>query len=145
MILDIKGKVIGKHDGIINFTIGQRKGIGIAHKEPLYVVSINANKNQVIVGNREALTIKKIYLKNINLLTDIKEHKDNLYIKVRSTGRLIKAKLALNKIEAEVNLEENETGISPGQACVFYLKNEFGDKVLGGGWITKTVNKYLST
>jgi len=144
-ILDIKGKVIGKHDGIINFTIGQRKGIGIAHKEPLYVVSIDANKNQVIVGNREALTIKKIYLKNMNLLSDTKEHKDNLYIKVRSTGRLIKAKLTLSKIAAEVNLEEDETGISPGQACVFYLKNELGDKVLGGGWIAKTVNKYLST
>ena len=144
-ILDIKGKVIGKHDGIINFTIGQRKGIGIAHKEPLYVVSIDANKNQVIVGNREALTIKKIYLKNMNLLSDAKEYKDNLYIKVRSTGRLIKAKLTLSKIVAEVNLEEDETGISPGQACVFYLKNELGDKVLGGGWIAKTVNKYLST
>ena len=144
-ILDIKGKVIGKHDGIINFTIGQRKGIGIAHKEPLYVVSIDANKNQVIVGNREALTIKKIYLRNMNLLSDAKEHKDNLYIKVRSTGRLIKAKLTLSKIAAEVNLEEDETGISPGQACVFYLKNELGDKVLGGGWIAKTVNKYLST
>jgi tRNA-specific 2-thiouridylase len=144
-ILDIKGKVIGKHDGIINFTIGQRKGIGIAHKEPLYVVSIDANKNRVIVGNREALTIKKIYLKNMNLLSDAKEHKDNLYIKVRSTGRLIKAKLTLSKIAAEVNLEEDETGISPGQACVFYLKNELGDKVLGGGWIAKTVNKYLST
>ena len=103
-ILDIRGKVIGKHDGIINFTIGQRKGIGIAHKEPLYVVSIDANKNQVIVGNREALTIKKIYLKNVNLLSDAKEHKDNLYIKVRSTGRLIKAKLTLSKIAAEVNL-----------------------------------------
>ena len=144
-ILDIKGKVIGKHDGIINFTIGQRKGIGIAYKEPLYVVSIDANKNQVIVGNRETLTIKKIYLKNMNLLSDAKEHKDNLYIKVRSTGRLIKAKLTLSKIAAEVNLEEDETGISPGQACVFYLKNELGDKVLGGGWIAKTVNKYLST
>ena len=144
-ILDIKGKVIGKHDGIINFTIGQRKGIGIAHKEPLYVVSIDANKNRVIVGNREALTIKKIYLKNMNLLSDAKEHKDNLYIKVRSTGRLIKAKLTLSKIAAEVNLEEDETGISPGQACVFYSKNELGDKVLGGGWIAKTVNKYLST
>ena len=144
-ILDIKGKVIGKHDGIINFTIGQRKGIGIAHKEPLYVVSIDANKNQVIVGNREALTIKKIYLKNMNLLSDAKEHKDNLYIKVRSTGRLIKAKLTLSKIAAEVNLEEDEAGISPGQACVFYLKDELGDKVLGGGWIAKTVNKYLST
>ena len=58
---------------------------------------------------------------------------------------MIKAKLTLSKIAAEVNLEEDETGISPGQACVFYLKNELGDKVLGGGWIAKTVNKYLST
>ena len=75
-------------------------------------------------------------LKNIN---------DNLFIKVRSTGRLIKAKVNLDKIAAEVNLEENETGISPGQACVFYSKNKLGDKVLGGGWIAKTVNNYLST
>ena len=68
-----------------------------------------------------------------------------MLIKVRSTGRLIKAKVKLNKNKAEVNLEEEETGISPGQACVFYSKNKLGDKVLGGGWITKTVNKYLST
>ena len=68
-----------------------------------------------------------------------------MFIKLRSTGSLIKAKVRLNQTEAEVNLEENETGISPGQACVFYSKNKFGDKVLGGGWITKTINKYLST
>ena len=63
-ILDTKGKVIGKHDGIINFTIGQRKGIGISYKEPLYVVNINALENKIIVGNREALSIKKIYLRD---------------------------------------------------------------------------------
>ena len=68
-----------------------------------------------------------------------------LFVKVRSTGRLIKAKVNLDKNGAEVNLEENEIGISPGQACVFYSKNKFGDKVLGGGWIARTVNKYLST
>ena len=68
-----------------------------------------------------------------------------MFIKVRSTGRLIRAKVKLNQTDAEVNLEENETGISPGQACVFYSKNKLGDKVLGGGWISKTVNKYLST
>ena len=144
-ILDIYSKVIGKHNGIINFTIGQRKGIGISHKEPLYVVSINAMENKVIVGNREALSIKKIYLKDINLLSEIEKYNDNLFIKVRSTGRLIKAKAILKKTEAEVNLKKCENGISPGQACVFYSKNEFGDKVLGGGWITKTVNNYLST
>ena len=144
-ILDIEGNVVGKHDGIINFTIGQRKGIGIAYKEPLYVININAKTNEVIVGNREALAIKKIYLKNLNLLSDVEEYNDNLFIKVRSTGRLVKAKVNLNDTGAEVNLDELETGISPGQACVFYSKNQFGDKVLGGGWIVKTENNYLST
>jgi len=144
-IFDTGGNLIGKHEGIINYTIGQRKGIGIAYKEPLYVVCINALENKIIVGNREALSIKKIYLKDLNLLSDIEKYSDNLFIKVRSTGRLIRANIALNKSEAEVNLNEDEIGISPGQACVFYSKNKYGDKVLGGGWITRTVNKYLST
>ena len=144
-ILNMEGNIVGKHAGIINFTIGQRKGIGIAHREPLYVVNINAIKNEVIVGSREALAIKKIYLKDLNLLNNVEKHNDNLFIKERSTGRLIKAKVNLNNVMAQVNLEEVETGISPGQACVFYSKNKFGDKVLGGGWIVKTENNYLST
>ena len=144
-VLDIKGNVIGKHDGIINFTIGQRKGIGISHKEPLYVLNILAKENKVVVGTKEYLLIKKIYLKNINLLGNIQKNKKDLFIKVRSTGRLIKANIHINKNEAEVNLEEDEAGISPGQACVFYSKDNIGDKVLGGGWIAGTVNKYLST
>ena len=144
-IVDVKGNIIGTHEGIINFTIGQRKGIRIAHKEPLYVVSINAKKNEVTVGSREDLVVKKIYLKNLNFLDDIESLNNNLFIKVRSTGRLIKATALINNNMAEVNLEENENGISPGQACVFYSKNKTGDKVLGGGWIASTVNKYLST
>ncbi len=144
-ILDINGKVLGKHDGIINFTIGQRKGIGISHKEPLYVLKINAKKNEVVIGNREALAIKKIYLKDLNFLCDIDQYKNELFIKVRSTGKLLKANLHLDKNNAEINLEETETGISPGQACVFYSKNIFGDKVLGGGWIARTSSNYLST
>jgi len=143
-ILDTKGKVIGKHDGIINFTIGQRKGIGISSKEPLYVVRINAKENKVIVGNKDDISIKKIYLRDVNVLGNI-ENDNNLHIKIRSTGRLIKAKINMNNSDTEVDLNENETGISPGQACVFYSTNEFGDKILGGGWITRTVNKYLST
>ena len=108
-------------------------------------MDINAKKNEVIVGNREALSIKRIYLKDLNLLSDVKKYNDNLFVKVRSTGRLIKAKVNLDKTKAEVNLEETEIGISPGQACVFYSKNKFGDKVLGGGWISSTFNNYLST
>ena len=107
-ILDLEGQVIGQHEGIINFTIGQRKGIGIAHKEPLYVVKINASENKVIVGNKESLLIKKLYLNNINLLGDVEKYNDNLFIKVRSTGRLIKSQINLNKSGAEINLEEEE-------------------------------------
>ena len=144
-ILDIKGNIIGKHNGIINFTIGQRKGIGISHSEPLYVVGINSKSNEVIVGDRNALVVKKIFLKNLNILDEEQLIKNNLLIKVRSTGRLIKSKIKLTKKGAEVNLEEIETGISPGQACVFYLKDNFGDKILGGGWIVSAENNFLST
>tara|TARA_B110000438_G_C15792462_1_gene641342 strand:+ start:902 stop:2047 length:1146 start_codon:yes stop_codon:yes gene_type:complete len=144
-IINLKGQVIGKHDGIINFTIGQRKGIRIADKEPLYVVDINAKENKVVVGNKKALTIRKIYLNNLNYLDDVEKFNDNLFIKVRSSGRLIKSKIKIDGFNATVSLEEDEIGISPGQACVFYFKNRIGDKVLGGGWISKTVNNYLST
>jgi len=144
-ILDVKRNIIGKHEGIINYTIGQRKGIKIAHKEPLYVVNIDAKTNEVIVGTKDFLKIKKIYLKNINVLSKSEIENENILIKVRSTGRLIKAKINLINNDAEVNLLENEIGVSPGQACVFYSKNKVGDKVLGGGWISKTVNNYLST
>jgi len=147
-ILNTNGKIIGKHEGIINFTIGQRKGIRIAHKEPLYVVKIDAKKNEIIVGNKKSLSVRKIYLNNINFLENKEKYKKNFFVKVRSTGRLIKAKIDFNNSiygDAEVSLDEFETGISPGQACVFYSKNKFGDKVLGGGWIIKTINNYLST
>ena len=144
-ILDLKGNIIGEHDGIINFTIGQRKGIGISHHEPLYVVGINSKNNEVIVGDRNALAVKKIFLKNLNILNEEELIKNNIFIKVRSTGKLIKSKIKLTKKGAEVNLEETETGVSPGQACVFYLKDNFGDKILGGGWITSTENNFLST
>ena len=144
-ILDTKGNTIGKHDGIINYTIGQRKGIRISHKEPLYVVNIDAKENKVIVGNKESLLIKKIYLKDINLLSDIENCKNNIFVKVRSTGRFIKSSISIKNKIGEIALEEDEIGISPGQACVFYSKNNIGDKVLGGGWITRTTNKYLSS
>ena len=130
------GSVIGVHDGIINFTIGQRKGIKVADKEPLYVLEINANKNEIIVGPKIHLMKKKIKLKNLNLLhEDHREFENNLFVKVRSTGKLIKAKVELNNSFANVDLLEDEYGISPGQACVFYSKNKEGYKVLGGGWI----------
>jgi len=137
-IKNIEGKVIGVHEGIINYTIGQRKGIKIANKDPLYVIKIDSNKNEIIVGTKENLIRRKINLKDVNIITNDKnDFQKELYVKVRSTGKLLKAEINLMESEAKVNLLEDEYGISPGQACVFYCKNDNGHKVLGGGWIKK--------
>ena len=132
-----KGEVLGVHDGIANFTIGQRKGIKVPSQDPYYVVEINSEKNEIIIGSRKDLLKKQIKLKDLNLLVDKKFFDKEIFVKVRSTGKLLKSKLKVMNGSAELNLLEDEYGISPGQACVFYSKDEFGDKVLGGGWIEK--------
>jgi tRNA-specific 2-thiouridylase len=135
-IKDMEGKIIGVHDGIINYTIGQRKGIKISDKNPFYVVKIISEKNEIIVGGKEHLVKTKISLKDLNIITNNKEDfEKDLLVKVRSTGKLIKAKININQKFANVDLLEAEHGIAPGQACVFYSKNNNGYKVLGGGWI----------
>ncbi len=144
-IIDLSGKKLGQHDGIINYTIGQRKGIKISNADPLYVISINAKKNVIIVGPREFLEIKKLNLRELNILGTQKDFDRIVHIKVRSTGKLLKAKVGISNENASVEILEKETGISPGQACVFYSKDQDGDKVLGGGWIHTTENKNLST
>ena len=136
-IKNTKGEVIGIHEGIVNFTIGQRKGIKIAAKEPLYVIDINSDHNEIMVGSKSDLLKKKIILRDLNLLTDNKVFEKEIFAKVRSTGKLIRSKLNLNMEFPTLNLYEDEHGISPGQACVFYAKDESGYKVLGGGWIKK--------
>ena len=136
-IKDKSGKVLGVHDGIINFTIGQRRVIKIAAEEPLYVVDINPELNEIIVGTRKDLIKRHISLRDINLLCEKKVFENEILVKIRSTGKLIKSKLILEKNDAKLELLEDEYGISPGQACVFYSKDKYGDKVLGGGWISK--------
>ncbi len=136
-IKNLDGKVIGVHDGIVNFTIGQRKGIKVSDKEALYVLKINADKNEIIVGPKNQLGKTVINLKDVNLLGNELDFDERIFVKVRSTGKLLEAKINLNnKKSAEVKLEIPENGISPGQACVFYKKDDLGYKVLGGGWIT---------
>ncbi len=144
-ILDLTGKQIGEHEGIINYTIGQRRGIKISSNKPLYVVNINADNNTVIVGHKENLEINMIDLRELNILATKKELEKIINIKVRSTGKLLKANVNVKNDLAKVEILDKETGISPGQACVFYSKDEVGDKLLGGGWINKTFNKNLST
>ena len=140
-ILDIKGDKLGTHDGIINYTIGQRKGIKISNPNPLYVIDIRAKDNSIIVGTQDYLNIKKIYLRNVNILSSNENFRKNIFIKVRSTGKLLNAKVKLENNSATVDILEDEKGISPGQACVFYSKDLIGERLLGGGWIKKTENK----
>ncbi len=135
-IKNLQGDVLGVHNGIVNFTIGQRRGIMISHKKPLYVIKIDSKNNEIIVGPKEKLGKKIISLKEINLLTKKEDLDQDLFVKVRSTGSLLEAKVDLiDNYNAKVNLALPEDGISPGQACVFYRKDQFGHKVLGGGWI----------
>ena len=144
-ILDLTGKKLGEHEGIINYTIGQRKGIKISSESPLYVVNIDADNNKIIVGPKETLIIQNIELRDLNILAFEKEFNNQVFIKVRSTGKLLKAKVNIKNNSANVKIVDGEAGISPGQACVFYSKDDVGDKLLGGGWIHKTANKNLST
>jgi tRNA-specific 2-thiouridylase len=144
-ILDLKGNKLGEHEGIINYTIGQRKGIRISSSEALYVVNIDADKNTIIVGSKDALIIKNLFIKDLNILGSKEEFDKSILIKVRSTGKLLNAKVKFENNSGNVNIIDGETGISPGQACVFYSKDEVGDKLLGGGWIYKTENNNLST
>ena len=144
-IVDMSGQQIGEHEGIINYTIGQRKGIKVSYEKPLYVVNINSDSNTIVVGSRENLEISAIQLRELNILAKKEEFNKVVNIKVRSTGRLLKSKVNFFQDIAKVEILDKETGISPGQACVFYSKDNFGDKVLGGGWINKTFNKNLST
>ena len=112
-------------------------GVGIAPIINLHNELINKGINHIlIVGAKENLIKKEINLIEINLLTNNTNDFDKeIFVKVRSTGKLLKAKVNIKDNEAKVNLLEGEYGIAPGQACVFYSKDNFGDKILGGGWI----------
>ncbi|MFL2678824.1 MAG: tRNA 2-thiouridine(34) synthase MnmA [Alphaproteobacteria bacterium] len=147
-IENVDGKILGTHNGITNYTIGQRKGIGIGginginQNQPYYVLKINKKENKIIVGPKEKLAKYLIYLKEINFVSKKNPKKIfDAYIKVRSRRNLISAKVKIlsnkNKI-ATVELSKPEFGIAPGQACVFYNSN---DKVIGGGWITSGEKK----
>lgn len=143
-IVHIDGRIVGKHEGIVGYTIGQRKGLGIGggvseNNDPLYVIRLNASDNEVIVGPKEALARDIIYVQDCNWLEDGLENKDIL-LKFRSVMKPIPATLHVKEGGlAEITLPSTEYGISPGQAAVCYD----GERVLGGGWIYKTDQKDL--
>jgi tRNA-specific 2-thiouridylase len=140
-IVDLEGRVLGRHSGIIHFTVGQRRGLKIAGTAPLYVVRLEPATRRVVVGPREALTMRRVGLRDVNWIGEgpldrAMEHGGlDVFVKVRSTrppqpGRLIAAGGGY-----EVELAAGEDGVSPGQACVFYDASQGQARVLGGGFI----------
>jgi tRNA-specific 2-thiouridylase len=139
-IVDVDGKVLAHHDGVINYTIGQRRGLGIGGLEdPLYVVKLDADKKQVIVGPKSMLATRIVPLKEINWLGDkpiMSREEWVVGVRVRSTRPPTEAVIRpISETEATVELVAAEQGISPGQACVFYDRDS--SRIFGGGWIHK--------
>lgn len=136
-IVDLNGRVLGRHTGIINYTIGQRRGLGIATGVPLYVVRIDPALNRVVVGPAEALLVSRLTLREMNWLGDkpLDMTGADVLVKVRSTQEPVPATVyGAGDGWAEVHLATPEGGVSAGQACVVYD----GDRLLGGGWIAGT-------
>ena len=145
-IIDLHGRVLGRHHGIIHFTVGQRRGLGIAAGEPLYVVRLDAATRHVVVGPREALRTERMRLRDVNWLGEgtIEEAmavgRLEVFVKVRSTRPPQAAWLSGTACALEVELVDGEEGVAPGQACVFYDAPRGQARVLGGGFIKSAVS-----
>jgi len=141
-IVHIDGRVLGRHEGILRYTIGQRRGIGIASGEPLYVVHLDAENARVVVGPREALDTHRIYLRDLNWLGDdlttLAAGGMELFAKVRSTRPPRPAVLHHGENGTWVDLADGESGIAPGQACVLYSDDGDEARVFGGGFIERS-------
>src|SRR5438132_2344271 len=145
-IVDLDGKVLGRHDGIIHFTVGQRRGLKIAGSAPLYVVRLEADKQRVVVGPREALTMRRIALRDVNWIGEgaldrvLDAGRIEVFVKVRSTRPPRAAFLSATAGGFEIELVDGEDGVSPGQACVFYDAPDGQARVLGGGFIKRAAS-----
>jgi tRNA-specific 2-thiouridylase len=131
-ILNTEGVVLGKHSGYVNYTIGQRRGLGLSNTEPLYVLSIDAQNNTVTIGPKEHLLKRELYIDNINWLANIPVSTQAI-VKIRSSHPGVLADIDFLSYDcAKVTLSQAEYAIAPGQACVAYDN----DRLLGGGFIT---------
>lgn len=135
-LVDANGAVVGRHAGIHHYTIGQRRGIGIAGAQPLYVINIDAAKNQVVVGHQEELLGREFTAAGVNWVA-FDQPQSPVRAEVRVRYRHTPAAATITPVENNrvcINFDEPQRAITPGQATVFYR----GDEVVGGGWITKT-------
>ena len=148
-IVHLDGRVLGEHEGIVHYTIGQRKGLGIAAGEPLYVVKLDHRNGRVIVGPREALKTHTVRLRDVNWLGGLPLAEASagngapVEVKVRSTRGPQPAVIQMRDGDVYVTLVSGEYGISPGQACVFYADDGETSEVLGGGFIAEAVPQAL--
>ncbi|MEO1102882.1 MAG: tRNA 2-thiouridine(34) synthase MnmA [Pseudomonadota bacterium] len=138
-IVHVDGRVLGRHEGVINYTVGQRRGLNIAIGEPLFVTAIDAKANRIVVGPREALTTHRVSLRDPNWLAEPlgKGEGRSVFARVRSTRP---PRPAVARREGEtfvVDLTGGEEGVAPGQACVLYASDSPGAEVLGGGFIER--------
>jgi len=133
-IVGLDGEILGRHDGIIHFTVGQRKGVGISAGEPLYVVRLEPATRRVVVGPRAALARRRVPLRDVHWLDAAPPIPgQNIEVKLRSAQPAVPARLYVDGHAGEAVLNEPAFGVAPGQACVFYQ----GTRVLGGGWILR--------
>ncbi|ASQ05705.1 tRNA 2-thiouridine(34) synthase MnmA [Sinorhizobium meliloti WSM1022] len=142
-IVHLDGRVLGGHEGILHYTIGQRRGIGVATGEPLYVVYLDARSRRVIVGPKEALETRRVYLRDVNWLGDEELEAAagqgfECFAKVRSTRRPAPAVLKSDAEGLYVELVEGEAGVAPGQACALYSGTGEDARVYGGGFIRRS-------
>ena len=143
-IVDGSGRVLGRHRGVMYYTVGQRRGLGLGERtgtDPLYVVRLDAQARQVVVGPRAALLRDRIELKDVNWIgpgTLRDADGQAIRVKVRSTRPPESAVLHVDGARVAVRLLTPEAGVSPGQACVFYEDRDDAQRTLGGGWITAT-------
>ena len=143
-IVDLDGRTIGRHEGIVNFTVGQRRGLGIASRAPLYVIRLDAANSRVVVGPRDALRMHRIMLRDVNWIggstLDLSVGDGlELFVRVRSTRAPQPAWLRATDGGYQVDLIAGEEGVSPGQACVFYDAPMGQARVLGGGFIKSAI------
>jgi tRNA-specific 2-thiouridylase len=138
-IVHVDGRVLGRHDGIIHYTIGQRRGLGIAEGEPLYVVRIDADRRQVVAGPRQALLQHDVPVTGLNWLgaAPVAEQPQPVFARIRSTRPPVPAAIRLDGGTPVVSIADGEYGVSPGQACVLYEAPGSGARVLGGGFIAR--------
>ena len=147
-IVDLSGNILGTHAGIIHFTVGQRRGLGLAGSEPLYVIRLDADTRRVVVGPRSALRTARLQLRDVNWIGEgtleaaLAGGRRELFVKVRSTRQPQQAWLTQENGVAMIEFVDGEDGVAPGQVCAFYDAANGQSRVLGGGFIVSAKSQF---